>query len=72
MSRLEKVRNFITENNLINTQTFKKSNIMGDRMVFLYEEDGILICRCCDYDYLEIFGLTDEEYESLNDILNIE
>lgn len=41
-------------------------------MTTIYEEDGITVDECHYYDYLEIFGLTDEEYLGLSDILDIQ
>lgn len=46
-------------------------NTAGDPMATVYEEDGITVDECCYYGYLEIFGLTDEEYQGLSDILDI-
>ena len=69
--RIEKVRKFIGEKNLCNTQTFRTRNTVGDPMETIYEADGITIDYCEGYDYLEIFGLTDEEYQSLCDILDV-
>ena len=52
-------------------QTFDCRNIMGDSMSTIYDEDGITVDFCYHYEYLEIFGLSDEEYSSLGDILDI-
>ena len=40
-------------------------------MTTIYEENGITVDYCRYYEYLEIFGLTDEEYRGLSDILDI-
>ena len=31
----------------------------------VYDKDGIQVDYCCGYEYIEIFGLTDKEFESL-------
>lgn len=38
--------------------------IMGDSMHTIYDEpaDGIVVDACYNYDYIEIFGLTDDEF----------
>ena len=69
--RIEKVRKFIGEKNLCETQTFRTRNTVGDLMETIYASDGIIIDFCEGWDYLEIFGLTDEEYRSLSDILDL-
>jgi hypothetical protein len=52
-------------------QAFDCQNFAGDPMATVYEEDGITVDECYYYGYLEIFGLTDEEYRGLSDILDI-
>ena len=44
---------------------FNSRNISGDSMTTIYDEpaDRVLVDACYDYDYIEIFGLTDEEFE---------
>lgn len=68
---LEKLRDFLIEHNFKGTQTFDSRNIVGDSMTTIYNCDGIIVDYCGGYEYLEIFGLTDEEYLSLKDILDI-
>jgi hypothetical protein len=69
MDKIGKLREFLTDYRGI--QTFNTRNIVGDRMNTIYDSDGIQVDICYGWDYLEIFGLTDEEYQSLSDILNI-
>ena len=40
-------------------------------MYNIYYEDGIRVDKCDYYCYIEIFGLTKEEYLSLNQVLDI-
>ena len=40
-------------------------------MTTIYNSDGITVDFCHFYNYLEGFGLTDEQYQSLSDILDI-
>lgn len=43
---------------------FDTRNIVGDRMQCIYSEpaDGVVVDICYDYDYIEIFGLTEDEF----------
>lgn len=73
MDRLSKVKKFIQEtyydewNKEYTIQLFDSRNTVGDIMETVYEEDGITIDFCPRYYYLEIFGLSDEEYLDLID-----
>ncbi len=64
MDRISKLKKFLQEN-CPNMQAFNTRNLVGDPMDTIYEEDGIVVDICYDYDYIEIFGLTDEEFENL-------
>lgn len=71
MSKLEKLKNFIREKDFVGIQTFNSRNVVGDPMVTIYNQDGIVVDCCYFWGYLEIFGLTEEEYLSLSDVLDI-
>ena len=71
MDRLKKLKRFIVDSNLEGTQTFDTRNIAGDFMNTIYEEDGITLDSCFSYNYLEVFGLTTDEYKSLGGLLDI-
>ena len=66
MNKLEKAKEIIAENiddgrcGIYNTR-----NIVGDTMTNLYKEDGLTIDICYGYEYFEVFGLTDDEFEEL-------
>lgn len=44
---------------------FNSRNIVGDSMTTIYDEpaDRVIVDACYCYDYIEIFGLTDEEFK---------
>ena len=46
---------------------FDCRNFTGDRMSNLYDEDGLTIDICYDYDYFEVFGLTYAEFKKLEE-----
>lgn len=68
---IKKLRDFIVNSGYKGMQTFNTRNIVGDSMTTIYDSDGITVDFCYHYGYLEIFGLTDEQYKSLSDILDI-
>ena len=44
---------------------FFTRNIAGDEMSTLYEDEHIQVDICYDYEYFEVFGLTETEEEEL-------
>ena len=46
---------------------FNTRNIVGDIMCNLYTSETLEIDYCPDYSYFEVFGLSEEEFASLND-----
>lgn len=63
--RLIKLKKFLKEVFKTKIQAFTTKNILGDYMVTIYKKDGIQVDYAPDYKYIEIFGLTDKEYEEL-------
>ena len=66
ISRMDKVKNVI-RNNYINAicGLFFNRNWAGDHMSTIWEEDGVTIDICYNYEYFEVFGLTEEEENEL-------
>ena len=64
MNRIEKLKRFLQEN-YPNVQSFNSRNLVGDYMKTVYNEDGIVVDYCEDWDYIEIFGLSQDEIDSL-------
>lgn len=71
MNKVERLKNWLIENGYKGMQTFNTRNIVGDEMETIYSEDGIVVDICYHWYYLEIFGLTKEEYRGLSGILDI-
>ena len=44
---------------------FSTANIVGDSIEVIYNNDGIVIGACLYWDYIEIFGLTDDEFKEV-------
>ena len=73
MNRVESVRDFLVKNKdkYLKMQTFNCQCSFGDYRKSIYRENGVEILYCPDWNYLEILGLTEEEYNSLDDLLDI-
>lgn len=66
--RVQKLIDYLEENNLVgwyNNQWFDSRNIVGDPMENVYFKDKIAVDICYKYGYFEVFGLSDEEFDSL-------
>ena len=49
---------------------FDTPNIAGDFMVPIYKKDNILVLFAPEYEYIEIFGISDEEFERVKKEVN--
>lgn len=67
MKRVETIKKLkvFLQKNYPNCQAFNCENIVGDEMDLVYEDGDIEVWYCERWDYLEIFGLTDREYNGL-------
>ena len=72
MERLDFVKKVI-ETHIDNAQSgiFFTRNFVGDRMVHLNRRFGIDIEICYEYEYFEIFGLTDHEQIIIESFYNV-
>ena len=68
MSNLEKAKAIIKENwENADCGIFDCYNWTGDPMEKLYEDDELLIDICWRYSYFEVFGLSKDEFEKLEE-----
>lgn len=44
---------------------FNTRNLVGDTMKNIYKDDEIQIDICFDWEYFEVFGLSEDEFETL-------
>lgn len=66
MSKLEKAKEVVSEHIKDGTcGIYNTCNIMGDHLVPLYSNDGLVIFICYYFSYFEVFGLSDEEFMEL-------
>lgn len=66
--RVQKLIDYLEKENLVttdNNQWFDSRNIVGDYTEEVYHKNGITVDYCEDYGYFEVFGLSDEEFTSL-------
>ena len=63
--RLKRLIEFLNKAFPEKEQTFFTRNTVGDSMNEIYDHDGITVDLCVYWGYIEVFGLTDEEKESL-------
>lgn len=53
-------------------QMFHTNGWMGDTSCTIYDEHGITINYCGDQNYIEIFGLTEDEFTEVDSEVNKE
>lgn len=46
---------------------FNTRNCAGDNMVTIYNEDGLTVDICYEWEYFEVFGLSMSEFQQLED-----
>ena len=62
MDRLERLKRVLKDNDLLGEQCFDCESLVGDHRETIYNEDGIQVLVCYYYEYVEILGLSDDEY----------
>lgn len=68
MNKLEKAKEIIRENlNNAECGIYDTRNIAGDMMDTLYDDGELQIDICYDYCYFEVFGLSYEEFNQLEE-----
>lgn len=73
MDKLEKAKEIIKENyKYADCGIFNTRNIAGDSMETIYEEwygddDVLIIDICYGWAYFEVFGLSEEEFDELEE-----
>ena len=72
MDKLQKLREFIEGYGLKGIQTFPVRSFIPGETVLVDNEDGVKIFVSWYYRYIDIIGLTKDEFHSLADVLDIE
>ena len=68
--RVRKLKRFLEER-FPAVQAFNTPNIAGDEMMLVYDEDDITVYWATIWSYVEIFGLTDKEFASVTQELEV-
>lgn len=71
MNKIDKLKKFLNEEFKEKIQAFNTRNLVGDPMYTIYHEDGITVDWCPVYDYIEIFGLTQKQFDDLLEDENV-
>lgn len=66
MNKIDKLKKFL-QTNYPQIQAFDTPSLAGDYRVKVYNKDGIQVYYAPNYDYVEIYGLTKDEFRSLLD-----
>ena len=67
---MEAVMKFLKERFPNGIQMFHTKGWMGDILGTIYNENGITIDYCGEWNYIEIFGLTEDEFKTVNNEVN--
>lgn len=71
MSNLEKAKTVIKEHiHEARCGIYDCRNIVGDSMTTIYNDGNLIIDICYYWEYFEVFGLTDDEFEKLENYYN--
>lgn len=64
--RIRDLKRFLAKD-MAGMQAFCTRNKDCDFLVEVYNKDGIVVELCSDWDYIEIFGITTDEFTDLLD-----
>lgn len=71
MNNLEKAKEIIKDMIMYGCcGIFNTRNVVGDSMVNLYNNNGLVIDICYYFEYFEVFGLSEEEFSQLKEYYN--
>lgn len=62
---MEALKAFLKKNFPDGIQMFNTPNLAGDYMEEIYEDGEIYVLFAPSYGYIEVFGLTNEQFEEL-------
>lgn len=51
-------------------EMYNTRNLVGDILFTIYSKDGITVDECPKWEYIEIFGLTENEFDEVNKEIN--
>lgn len=66
--RFCKLLDFLRNSNLLGMQVFHSESLVNDVRECVYSEDGIRVFVCYYWDYVEVLGISDEEFKAISTI----
>lgn len=66
--RFYKLLNFLRNSDLLGMQVFNCESLFNDARECVYSEDGIRVLVCYYWDYVEVLGISDEEFKAISTI----
>ena len=63
-TEINKLKNFL-QKGYPNIQAFNSACLCGDYRICIYHQDGIEVLYAPYYEYIEIYGLEENEFEDL-------
>lgn len=64
--RFYKLLDFLRNSNLLGMQVFNCESLVNDAMECVYSEDGIRVLVCYYWNYVEVLGISDEEFKAIS------
>ena len=71
MNKIDKLKKFLNEEFKEKILAYNSRNLVGDRIYTIYDEDGITVDMCYEWNYIEIFGLTQQQFKDLLEDENV-
>lgn len=65
MSKIDNLKKFLRNSNLLGKQVFNSEALVGDNREVVYSKDGVVVLVCYYWDYVEILGLSESEFNSI-------
>lgn len=65
MNRFQRLVEFLRKSDFLGMQVFDSESLVGDYRDLVYDEDGIEVKVCYYYEYIEILGISKNEFNQL-------
>lgn len=65
MSKIENLKKFLRTSDLLGKQVFNSESLVGDTREVVYSKDGVRVLVCYYWDYVEILGLSESDFNSI-------
>lgn len=64
--RFNKLLNFLRNSNLLGMQVFNCESLVNDERECVYSENEIRVLICQYWEYVEVLGISDEEFKAIS------